>query len=65
MAFSGKILNRLLSSYDRFEANKYLTKEILSNIEYEQKIDFIRIKNSRNQIDNNFEVMKQFMKQLP
>lgn len=63
--FFSKILNRLLSSYDRFEANKYLTKEILSNIEYEQKIDFIRIKNSRNQIDNNFEVMKQFMKQLP
>mgnify|MGYP001103821266 CR=1 FL=1 len=63
--FFSKVLNRLLKSYDKFEANKYLTKEILSNIEYEKKVDFVQIKNSRNQIDNNFEVMKQFMRQLP
>ncbi|RXJ95880.1 hypothetical protein CRU94_04515 [Arcobacter sp. AHV-9/2010] len=63
--FFTKVLNRLLSNYDKFESNKNLTKEIISNIEYERKIDFVRIKNSRNQIDNNFEVMKQFMVQLP
>ncbi len=63
--FFSKILNRLLNGYDKFEANEYLTKEIIANIEYEKKIDFIRIKNSRIQIDNNFEVMKQFMRQLP
>lgn len=63
--FLSKVLNRLLSNYDKFESNKHLTKEIISNIEYEKMIDFIRIKNSRNQIDNNFEVMKQFLKQLP
>lgn len=63
--FFSKVLNRFLSSYDKFDTNRHLTKEIISNIEYEKKIDFIRIKNSRNQIDNNFEVMKQFMRQLP
>ena len=63
--FFSKVLNRLSSSYEKFDTNRHLTKEIISNIEYEKKIDFIRIKNSRNQIDNNFEVMKQFMRQLP
>lgn len=63
--FLSKVFNKLLKNYDKFEANKHLTKEIISNIEYEKKIDFIRIKNSRNQIDNNLKVMKQFMRQLP
>ena len=64
-SFISKVLNKLFTSFDRYSANNYLTKEILDNIEYENKIDFIRVKNSRNQIDNNFEVMKQFLKQLP
>ncbi|MFY4760049.1 polysaccharide pyruvyl transferase family protein [Aliarcobacter butzleri] len=63
--FFSKVLNRLLSNYDKFKVNKYLTKEIISNVEYEKKVNFIRIKNSRNQINNNFEVMKQFVGQLP
>jgi hypothetical protein len=63
--FISKVLNRLINSYDRFEANDNLIKEIIYNIDYEQKINFIRIKNSRKIIDNNFEVMKKFIKQLP
>jgi hypothetical protein len=63
--FISKVLNKLVSSYDRYELNTNLTKEIISNISYEQNINFIRIKNSRNQIDNNLQVMKQFLKQLP
>src|SRR5690606_10952489 len=63
--YMSKILNKLLSNYDRYNANVNLTQEILSNVEYEEKIDFMRIKNSRKQIDNNFEIMKQFLKQLP
>jgi len=63
--YMSKILNRLLSNYDRYNANVNLTQEILSNVDYEEKIDFMRIKNSRKQIDSNFEIMKQFLKQLP
>jgi hypothetical protein len=63
--FISKVLNKLVSSYDKYELNTNLTKEIISNISYEQNINFIRIKNSRNQIDNNLQVMKQFLKQLP
>lgn len=59
-----KLLNKL-SVYDMYQANKNLTKEIISNIEYEAKIDFVRIKNSRSQIDNNFKIIKQFLLQLP
>lgn len=63
--FLSKVLNKLLSKYDKYEANTNLIKEIISNISYEKNINFIRIENSRKQIDNNFEVMKQFLKQLP
>lgn len=64
-SFASKVCNKLLSGYDLFEANTHLTQEIISNIDYEQKISFMRLKNSRKQIDNNFEIMKQFLKQLP
>ncbi len=63
--FISKVLNRLLKHHDKYEANKHATKELLDNIDYENRIDFIRIKNSRNQIDNNFNIMKKFIKQLP
>lgn len=64
-SFMSKVLNRLFKSYDRYTQNKELTREIINNIKYEKKIDFLRIKNSRNQIDNNFNIMKKFIKQLP
>lgn len=64
-SFLSKVLNKLFAFYDRYSSNSYLTKEILSNINYEEEVDFTRIKNSRNQIDNNFEIMKKFIHQLP
>ena len=64
-SFISKVLNKLLPFYDRFTANSNLTKELMSEIVYEAKIDFIRIKNSRKQIDNNYIIMQQFLKQLP
>lgn len=64
-SFLSKVLNKLFNSYDRYNANNYLTKELIDNINYEKTIDFIRIKNSRNQIDNNFNIMKKFIQQLP
>ena len=64
-SFISKVLNKLLSSFDRYSSNKFVTKELLDNVEYEQLINFYRIKNSRNQIDTNYNIMKKFIKQLP
>jgi len=64
-SFNSKVLNKTLPFYDRFKANNNLTKELLCEIDYERKIDFIRLKNSRKQIDNNYSIMKFFLKQLP
>ena len=62
--FIYKVLGRL-GLYDRFEANNFLSQEIINNIKYEEKINFIRIKNSRQAIDNNFKIIEKFLKQLP
>ena len=64
-SFNSKVLNKIFPFYDRFKANNNLTKELLSEIDYERKIDFIRLKNSRKQIDNNYSIMNFFLKQLP
>ena len=63
--FVSKVLNRLLSSYDRFTSNPYLSKELLEEIKYEERIGFSRFKNSRQRIDSNYKIMSQFLKQLP
>jgi hypothetical protein len=60
-----RVLNKILGSYNRYTPNQNLTKEILLNTEYEMNNNFIRSKNSRKQIDNNFEIMKYFLNQLP
>jgi hypothetical protein len=64
-SFVSKVLNKLLPFYERFKANNNLTKELFYEIDYEKEIDFRRLKNSRKQIDNNYRIMKQFLKQLP
>jgi len=60
-----KILNRLLKTYNRYISNIYTLYELLESIEYEDKIDFNRLKISRQIIDNNFDIMKKFINQLP
>ena len=60
-----KIFNRLFSFYDRFLANKFLTKELLSEIDYEKVVNFNRFKGAKTQIDKNYLVMHQFLMQLP
>tara|TARA_Y100000746_G_scaffold226449_1_gene231602 strand:- start:1180 stop:2325 length:1146 start_codon:yes stop_codon:yes gene_type:complete len=64
-SFISKIFNRLFDFYDRYIPNSYLTKELLDNVDYEKNIGYVRIKNSRTQIDNNFIIMQEFLKQLP
>jgi hypothetical protein len=63
--FISKVLYRLLPSYDKFLANEFLTKELISEIDYEQMINFSRMKSSRKIIDTNFIIMKKFINQLP
>ncbi|MEA3486017.1 MAG: polysaccharide pyruvyl transferase family protein [Candidatus Aerophobetes bacterium] len=64
-SFISKVLNNFFDFYDRFIPNSYLTKELLNNIKYEDSIDYFRIKNARNQIDNNFNIMQDFIRHLP
>lgn len=63
--FLSKVFNRLLPFFDRYVSNKNLAEEIILNISYEKEIDFLRLKSSRAQIDNNYKVMQAFIKQLP
>lgn len=63
--FFSKIFNKLFSSYDKFVVNSFLTKELINEIDYEQKIEFNRMKNSRKTIDNNYRIMRKFILQLP
>ena len=63
--FMPKVLNRFFVLYDRFVANNFLTKELISEIDYEQHIDFLRMSNSRRKIDSNYIIMRNFLKQLP
>ena len=63
--FHNKVLNKLIPNYDKFKSNLSLSKELVSEIEYEKKINFSRMKNSRKIIDNNYKVMFNFLNQLP
>jgi len=63
--FTSKVLNKLFPFYSRYTANNNLTQELLEEINYEEKIDNIRLKNSRKTIDSNFLIMEKFLKQLP
>ena len=60
-----KIFNRLFPFYDRFIANKFLTMELLSEIDYEKVVNFNRFKCARMQVDKNYLVMHQFLMQVP
>tara|TARA_B100001758_G_scaffold247953_1_gene269032 strand:+ start:17182 stop:18327 length:1146 start_codon:yes stop_codon:yes gene_type:complete len=60
-----RVLNKILPFHDRFTANSNLTEELISEINYEYKTDFLRLKSSRKLIDNNYIFMQNFLKQLP
>ena len=60
-----KILGKIISSYDRFEVNTHLSSELVNEFEYELKIDLKRIKLSKSAINSNFEVLREFIGQLP
>ena len=63
--FHNKVLNKLIPNYDKFKSNLSLSKELVSEIEYEKRINFSRMKNSRKIIDSNYKVMFDFLNQLP
>ncbi len=60
-----KVLSRLILNYSRFEDNKFLKNELMNSIEYEKNINFNRLNGSFLNIDNNFNLMKKFIEQLP
>jgi len=64
MDFLSKILSKIIK-FDRYKSNKFLLDELLNSLDYELNTDFQRIKNSRKQIDDNFNIMKKFIQQLP
>ncbi len=59
-----RIANKFIN-IDRFTPNVHASHEIIENIHYEQQIGFIRQKNTRCTIDNNFNIMQKFLIQLP
>ena len=60
-----KILYRISKRFDPIKPNYNLTNEILNMINYEKKTKFLRLQNSRSLIDNNYELMREFICQLP
>lgn len=60
-----RVLNKFLPNFDKYHSNHFVTKEVLKNIEYEKSMEYIRLRNSRSQIDNNLLVMQHFIGQLP
>ncbi len=60
-----KILNRLLDRYDRYYTNSYLVEEIEKTLAYEKRTNYRRVKNAKYLIHSNFQIMQQFIKQLP
>lgn len=60
-----KALSRIFYSYDRINPNYNINKELIQNVEYEQKYSFFRSLSTRQMIDRNFLMMKMFIEQLP
>ena len=60
-----KGISKFFKSYDRFLHNEHLQKELISNIKYEELTSYSKVLSSRKQIDCNFEIMKQFLENLP
>lgn len=63
--FLSKVLSKIFVKYDRYEPNNHLTKELVSNVSYEESVKYCRMRSSRSMIDNNYNVMKYFAEQLP
>lgn len=59
-----KVLERSIK-YDRYTSNLNLTDDIVNNIDYEIQTNWHRVKLSRNAIDKNFHLMREFLSQLP
>jgi hypothetical protein len=60
-----KIINRLSSRYSQHIPAKNLAHDLTRSINYEMNSDGHRMKISRLSIDQNFEIMKRYIKALP
>jgi hypothetical protein len=64
-SFLAKVLNKLLPRFDRYIASANATEEIINHVNYELLTKSSRARNSRVNIDHNFQIMKQFLTKLP
>lgn len=60
-----KVFSRLIGLYDSYSPNPYTIEEIITNLEYEARNGNHKLKISREMIDQNYLVMKQFLENLP
>lgn len=61
-----QIIKKFVSSSDPFVPNTHLAGDLVRNIAYEQQMGYPRIVHQvRSAIDENFNVMKSYLKQLP
>ena len=63
--FLSKVLSRLMPTYNRMISNNYLEQELLNSLHYEKINNYPSVMRSRNLINNNFIMMKKFIKELP
>jgi len=63
--FISKVLNKLLPRYNRMKPNIYAENELFNYLEYNNSINNQFTTRARSLIDNNFNIIKLFIKQLP
>jgi len=63
--FISKVLNKLLPRYNRMKPNIYAENELFNYLEYDNGINNQFTTRARSLIDNNFNIIKLFIKQLP
>jgi len=63
--FFSKLLDKIFKKNNRMKLNPYIIDELLNFIDYENSTNFQSSKRASSLIDNNFNIMKKFIKQLP
>lgn len=60
-----KVLNKLVSGYDRYSANSNASEDVTKHIEYQRLTKGHGINVSRSLIDSNYKIMSKYIEMLP
>ena len=60
-----KVLNKLVSGYDRYSANSNAAEDVIKNIEYQCLTRGHGVSVSRSLIDSNYKIMSKYIEMLP